>query len=59
MNEAEAARDAARGSLGFLSLAETTALSHRGVLIPEPGSVLISADVQLHDGVTLWPNVIL
>lgn len=59
MNEAEAARDAARRSLGFLSLAETTAVTHCGVLIPDPSSVLISADVQLHDGVTLWPNVIL
>jgi carbonic anhydrase/acetyltransferase-like protein (isoleucine patch superfamily) len=59
MNEAEAARDAARRRLGLLSLAETLALAHRGILIPDPGSVLISADVQLHDGVILWPNVIL
>ena len=59
MTEAQALSDAARKRLGFLSLADTTALAHRGVLIPDPGSVLVSADVQLVDGSALWPNVIL
>ena len=59
MKEAQAVSDIARRRLGFLSLAETTALAHRGVLMPEPTAVLVSADVQLHDGVVLWPNVIL
>jgi hypothetical protein len=59
MNEAEAARDAARRRLGFLLLSETIALGHRGVLIPDPASVLISADVELEAGIVLWPNVIL
>ena len=59
MKEAQAVSDIARRRLGFLSLAETTALAHRGVLMPEPTTVLVSADVQLNDGVVLWPNVIL
>ena len=59
MTEAQAPSDAARERLGFLSLAETLALAHRGVLIPDPGSVLISANVQLEAGIALWPNVIL
>jgi carbonic anhydrase/acetyltransferase-like protein (isoleucine patch superfamily) len=59
MEEAQALSDAARRRLGFLSLAETIALARRGVLIPDAGSVLVSANVQLEDGVVLWPNVIL
>jgi len=59
MTEAQALSDAARQRLGFLSLAETAALAHRGVLIPDPSSVLISAHVRLEDGSVLWPNVIL
>ncbi|MBD2746755.1 hypothetical protein IC232_08600 [Microvirga sp. BT688] len=59
MTEAQALSDAARMQLGFLSLAETAALAHLGVLIPDPGSVLVFANVQLEDGSVLWPNVIL
>jgi carbonic anhydrase/acetyltransferase-like protein (isoleucine patch superfamily) len=59
MPEAQALSDAARERLGFLSLAETAALAHRGVLIPDPGSVLVSANVQLEDGTVLWPSAIL
>lgn len=59
MNEAQAPSDAARRQLGFLSLAETMALAHRGVLVADPNSVMVSADVQLEDGTVLWPNVIL
>jgi len=59
MTEAQTLSDAARERLGFLSFAGTAALAHRGVLIPDPGSVLISANVQLEDGAVLWPSVIL
>jgi carbonic anhydrase/acetyltransferase-like protein (isoleucine patch superfamily) len=59
MTQAQVLNDAARERLGFLSLAETIALAHRGVLIPDASSVLISADVRLEDGVVLWPSVIL
>jgi carbonic anhydrase/acetyltransferase-like protein (isoleucine patch superfamily) len=59
MTQAQVLNDAARERLCFLSLAETIAFAHRGVLIPDAGSVLISADVLLEDGVVLWPNVIL
>lgn len=59
MHEAQPASDSARQRLGFLSLKETIALAHRGVLVPDPGSVLVSPDVQLEAGVVLWPNVIL
>jgi carbonic anhydrase/acetyltransferase-like protein (isoleucine patch superfamily) len=59
MDEAQAPSDAARKRLGFLPLAETAALAHRGVLIPDPGSVLVSSGVQLEDSAVLWPNVIL
>ncbi len=45
--------------MGFLSLGETIALAHRGILLPDPSSVLVSADVQLEAGIVLWPNVIL
>ncbi len=51
--------DPARERLGFLTLEETIALAHRDILLPDPGSVLISADVQLEAGSVLWPNVIL
>jgi carbonic anhydrase/acetyltransferase-like protein (isoleucine patch superfamily) len=51
--------DTARRRLGFLSLGNTTALAHRDILLPDPTSVLVSADVQLEAGIVLWPNVIL
>ncbi len=54
-----ASSDAARQRLGFMSLAETLALAHRGILVPDPGSVLVSRDAQLEGDVVLWPNVIL
>ncbi|MBM1173059.1 hypothetical protein [Microvirga arabica] len=59
MSQAQFPGDDARRQLGFLSLAETAALAHRGVLIPDPRSALVSADVQLEDGIVLWPNVVL
>jgi bifunctional N-acetylglucosamine-1-phosphate-uridyltransferase/glucosamine-1-phosphate-acetyltransferase GlmU-like protein len=59
MNESEALADQARRRLGFLSHAETAALAHRGVLLPFPDSVLVSQEVQVGEGVVLWPNVIL
>lgn len=51
--------DAARRTLGFLSLQDTIALAGRGVTIPAPESVLVSPDVVLGEGVVLWPHVIL
>jgi bifunctional N-acetylglucosamine-1-phosphate-uridyltransferase/glucosamine-1-phosphate-acetyltransferase GlmU-like protein len=51
--------DEARKRLGFLSQDGTIALAGHGVLLPDPGSVLISSDVQLAGDVVLWPNVIL
>jgi bifunctional N-acetylglucosamine-1-phosphate-uridyltransferase/glucosamine-1-phosphate-acetyltransferase GlmU-like protein len=59
MKEAHATTDAARRSLGFLSLRETIALASRGVAVPDPNSVLVSPGVILGAGVVLWPNVIL
>jgi carbonic anhydrase/acetyltransferase-like protein (isoleucine patch superfamily) len=59
MREVQVPRDDARRQLGFLSFAEAAALIHRGILVPDPGSVLVSADVDLEEDVVLWPNVIL
>ncbi|MBM6579871.1 hypothetical protein ILT44_06730 [Microvirga sp. BT689] len=59
MRDVQVPSDDARRQLGFLSVAETAALTHRGVLIPEPTSVLISPSVQFGKGVVLWPGVIL
>jgi hypothetical protein len=57
--EALVSSDTARRRLGFLSLGETAALARRDILLPDPASVLVSADVQLEAGIVLWPNVIL
>ncbi|QRM31454.1 hypothetical protein [Microvirga sp. VF16] len=51
--------DDARNHLGFLSRDETIALARRGILVPDPGSVLVSGDVRLAEDIVLWPNVIL
>jgi hypothetical protein len=51
--------DESRQQLGFLSAAETAALTHRGVSVPDPTSVLVSSGVQLGTGAVLWPGVIL
>ncbi|WP_201838596.1 hypothetical protein [Microvirga zambiensis] len=59
MSETHALGDEARRRLGFLSHAETAALAHRGVLLPFPDSVLVSQEVQVGEGVALWPNVVL
>jgi UDP-3-O-[3-hydroxymyristoyl] glucosamine N-acyltransferase len=59
MDEAQRMSDAARRQLGFLSRAETAALARFGVVLPDPGSVLVCADAGLEEGVVLWPNVIL
>jgi len=59
MTEAQPPSDDVRRRLGFLTLAETTALIDRGVLMPDPGSALVSRGVQLGQGAVLWPGVIL
>jgi carbonic anhydrase/acetyltransferase-like protein (isoleucine patch superfamily) len=59
MDEAQRMSDAARRHLGFLLGAETAALAHRGIVLPDPGSVLVSSHVRLEEGVILWPSVIL
>jgi hypothetical protein len=59
MSQIQVPSDDARRELGFLSLAETAALAHRGVVIPDSTSVLISPGVQLGKGTVLWPGVIL
>ncbi|MFC4173296.1 hypothetical protein ACFOYU_14710 [Microvirga sp. GCM10011540] len=51
--------DAARRRLGFLALEETLALAQRGVLMPDPRSVLVSPGADLGEDVILWPNTIL
>jgi len=51
--------EAAREHLGFLSRVETIALARRGVVLPDPGSVLVARNVRLEDGVILWPGVVL
>jgi hypothetical protein len=59
MLESHRSDDAARERLGFLPRAETIALARRGVVLPDPGSVLVSNDVRLGEDIVLWPNVIL
>jgi carbonic anhydrase/acetyltransferase-like protein (isoleucine patch superfamily) len=59
MDEPHRSGDAARERLGFLSEAETIALSRLGIVLPDPGSVLVSGSVRLAEDVVLWPNVIL
>jgi carbonic anhydrase/acetyltransferase-like protein (isoleucine patch superfamily) len=59
MHEPHRPDDAARERLGFLSEAEIIALSRLGIMLPDPGSVLVSGDVRLAEDVVLWPNVIL
>lgn len=51
--------DADRRALGFMTIAETTALSGRNIRIPDPYAVLISPGVNLGDAVVLWPGVVL
>jgi hypothetical protein len=57
--EAPSAVDAARRSLGFLTGEEVLRLAQSGAVMPEPRSVLVSANVDLSQGVTLWPTTIL
>jgi carbonic anhydrase/acetyltransferase-like protein (isoleucine patch superfamily) len=59
MHEPHRPDDAARERLGFLSEAGIIALSRLGIMVPDPGSVLVSGDVRLAEDVVLWPNVIL
>ena len=59
MSEVRNPDDESRQRLGFLSAAETAALAHRGVVIPDATSVLVSPGVQLATGAVLWPGVIL
>jgi carbonic anhydrase/acetyltransferase-like protein (isoleucine patch superfamily) len=59
MHEPHRSGDAARERLGFLSEADTIALSRLGIVLPDPGSVLVSGDVRLAEDVVLWPSVVL
>ena len=59
MNDVHSLGDASRQRLGFLSAADTVSLTHRGVVIPDPTSVLISPSVRVGKGAVLWPGVIL
>jgi len=59
MNETDLWGDEARRRLGFLSREQTAALGQRGILLPDPGSVLVSPGVQVEEDVVLWPNIVL
>jgi hypothetical protein len=52
-------RDDARRSLGFMTADETAALARHGIVMPDPGSVLVSPQVELAPGIVLWPGIIL
>jgi carbonic anhydrase/acetyltransferase-like protein (isoleucine patch superfamily) len=56
---AHAMADEARRALGFMTLAETAALSKRGIIVPDPGSTLVSPAVELGPDTVLWPGTIL
>jgi len=49
--------DAARRNAGFLSLAETLALSESGNTVLDPFSTLISRDVEIGESNVIHPNV--
>jgi hypothetical protein len=51
--------DAARRSLGFMSVEDTAALARRGILVPAPHATLVSEGIDLAPGVVLWPGAIL
>jgi hypothetical protein len=51
--------DEARRSLGFMSVADTAALAHREIVVPDPHSTLVSRSAELAPGVVLWPGVVL
>jgi carbonic anhydrase/acetyltransferase-like protein (isoleucine patch superfamily) len=59
LNNVRPTFDAARRSMGFLSLSEILSLCEHGVMMPDPASVLISRDVQVEPDTILWPHVIL
>ncbi|HZH52317.1 MAG TPA: hypothetical protein VEZ16_10610 [Microvirga sp.] len=59
MDQPPSSTDAVRRSMGFLTVDETWRLAALDVLIPDPGSVLVSPGVELGNGVTLWPGTIL
>ncbi|WP_245440457.1 hypothetical protein [Neorhizobium sp. T25_13] len=48
-----------RRKRGFMTVEDTSALSSAGVVVLDPFSTLVSQDVMLGPGVTLWPGVIL
>ncbi len=52
-------RDDARQALGFMTVGETEALGERGIVVPDPNSVLVSARVELASGIVLWPGIVL
>ena len=54
-----AAIDAGRRSLGFLSIADTLALSALGVRVLDPFSTLVSPGLEIGPEVVLFPNLIL
>jgi len=51
--------DASRQQGGFLTVDETIGLAAGGVRVFDPFSTLVSAEVDLAPGTTLWPGVIL
>lgn len=51
--------DRARRQQGFLSAADTAALTGRGVAILDPYSTLVSEGVDFGTGVVVWPGVAL
>ena len=53
------ASDAARLRLGYRTVDETARLGEAGILVLDPFSTLVSAEVTLEAGVTLYPGVIL
>lgn len=59
MNDVRLMLDSARRSMGFLELSEIAALCERGVMMPDPTSVLVSSGVRVEAGAILWPQVIL
>jgi NDP-sugar pyrophosphorylase family protein len=59
MHDAFSKIDSMRRAMGFLSLEETLLLAGGRVVMPDPGSVLVSPGVTLGEDVILWPSVIL
>jgi hypothetical protein len=59
MHDAFSKIDSMRRAMGFLTLEETLLLAGGRVVMPDPGSVLVSPGVRLGEDMILWPGVIL